>query len=79
MEQKRGDLIFPVYYIKCRSLEDKSSRKNSDTLVRVLRKRQRWDWTDLRFEALEDLKVRKALSDMGIQIRDAIEQYSSSS
>lgn len=75
----RGDLIFPVYYIKCRPLEAKSAPKNSDKLVRVLRKRQRWDWTDLRFESLDDLKIRKVLAGMAIEIRDAIERTSTNS
>jgi hypothetical protein len=77
-EHKSGQkhLILPVYYIKCREVED-HTLKTVGVIVRDLRARQRWDWTALRFAALVDLKVRKVLSQMGERVHDAIEENSS--
>jgi len=69
---KRNDLILPVYYVSC-PLVDDEERRQADDLARVIAERQWADWRDLRFEPFTSPDVRKALADMAIQIREALE------
>ncbi|CAK8716344.1 hypothetical protein GMJAKD_05510 [Candidatus Electrothrix aarhusensis] len=72
-ELKRGDLILPVYYIKCPVLQNKAKREH-DTLAQVIAARQYADWRDLRFEDFTSPLVRKALANMAEQIVEALER-----
>jgi hypothetical protein len=69
----RSDLVLPIYYIECPELEDPSRRSN-DELAQTLAARQRIDWRELRFEAFDAREVRKTISAMATQIRDALER-----
>lgn len=72
-ELGRGDLILPVYYVRCPVLEDKAKREH-DKLAQVLAARQYADWRELRFEEFTSSSVRKALAKMAEQIVAALER-----
>ena len=72
--QGRDDLVFSIYYIRCKQLEDERGTKKTDSVVRAIKQHQRFDLTDLRFESLKDLTVRKLIADMAMHIRDAIDR-----
>ncbi|MCI5125164.1 MAG: TIR domain-containing protein, partial [Candidatus Electrothrix sp. AR5] len=69
----RGDLILPVYYVKCPVLQDKAKREH-DRLAQVIAARQYADWRDLRFEEFTSPQLRKALAEMAEQIVEALER-----
>ena len=72
-ELKRGDLILPVYYVKCPVLSDKAKREQ-DELAQIIAARQYADWTKLRIKPLSAPPVRKALAKMAEQIVEALER-----
>lgn len=72
-ERGRNDLILPIYYIECDELENPTSH-TSDELVQTLATRQRSDWRGLRFESLRTKKVRATLTEMAMQVRDALKR-----
>ncbi len=72
-ELGRGDLILPVYYVKCSVLQDKAKREH-DRLAQSIAARQYADWQELRFEDFTSSLVRKALAKMAEQIVEALEQ-----
>jgi F-box protein 11 len=72
-ELGRGDLILPVYYVKCPVLQDKAKREH-DTLAQVIAARQYADWRNLRFKQFTSPLVRKALAKMAEQIVAALER-----
>ncbi|CAK8724981.1 hypothetical protein KKHLCK_15550 [Candidatus Electrothrix laxa] len=72
-ELGRGDLILPVYYVRCPVLEDKVKRGH-DKLAQVVAARQYADWRQLRFEEFTSSLVRKALAKMAEQIVAALER-----
>lgn len=74
-EQKlnRNDLIFPLYYIDSRLLNDKS-KWATDPLAQAAAKRQYADWRELRFEPFDSATIRKALAQLAVQIRKALER-----
>jgi parallel beta-helix repeat protein len=70
---KRNDLILPVYYVNCEVLNDKT-KQAGDELVEAIAARQYADWRDLRFEPFTSPAVGKALSQLAVQIREALER-----
>jgi F-box protein 11 len=71
-ELGRNDLILPVYYVGFPILDDEEKRK-TDKLAKIIADRQYADWRDLRFESFTHPQVRKTLSHLARQIRDALE------
>jgi parallel beta-helix repeat protein len=69
---KRDDLILPVYYVDCPTLNDEGKRK-ADPLAQELAKRQYADWRELRFEPFTSPQVCKRLARLAGQVRDALE------
>ncbi|MCH7746339.1 MAG: TIR domain-containing protein, partial [Chloroflexi bacterium] len=74
-EQKRNDLILPIYYVNTPLLNTEEGRE-SDELAKVIAARQFADWRDLRLEPLTLPQVGKALVKLALQIRDALERVS---
>lgn len=70
---KRNDLIFPIYYVGCRVLEDEQLRK-SDLLATAIAARQWADWRGLRFEPFESQQSCKAIMQIASQICVAIDR-----
>ena len=69
----RGDLVLPLYYVRCPFL-DEEARYNDDELVEVIVSHQhRFDWRELRFQPLTAPEVGKALEELALRIRDALE------
>jgi parallel beta-helix repeat protein len=67
----RDDIILPIYYINCPSLNEEELRK-ADLLAEIIAARQYADWRDLRFEPLADPQVRKRLAQLADQIVEAL-------
>jgi hypothetical protein len=74
-ERKLGqsDLILPVHYVTCAQLEDESKRE-ADTLAKLLAGRQIMDWRELRFEPITSPLVARALALMSSQIARTLER-----
>ena len=66
-----GDLILPVYYITCPSLED-GVLLAQDRVAAELAERQRQNWRDLRHEPIESQAARERIDTMGRKIKEAI-------
>ncbi|MFY9610717.1 MAG: toll/interleukin-1 receptor domain-containing protein [Blastocatellia bacterium] len=75
---KRNDLIFPMYYIGCRVLEDERLRA-SDQLGTAIAARQWADWRGLRFEPFESPQSCKAIMQIASQISATIDRIASES
>ena len=67
----RNDLILPIYFVDTPLLNEPESR-TSDELAEVIASRQYADWRELRFRPFTNPQVRKALAQLGMQIRDAL-------
>jgi TIR domain len=52
----RSDLILPIYYIQCPTLEEEQIRQTDD-LATTIYERQRYDWRDLRLRAPRHKKL----------------------
>jgi F-box protein 11 len=72
-ELERGDLILPVYYVRCPVLEDKAKRVH-DKLAQVVAARQYADWRSLRFKSPDSEQVREHLAKVAEQIVEALER-----
>ncbi|MDN3222988.1 right-handed parallel beta-helix repeat-containing protein [Pseudomonas nunensis] len=72
-ELGRNDLILPVYYVKCKVLDDKDKRKQ-DPLAEIIASHNVFDWRDMRFEPSTNPDVWKAFSRMAQQIVDAMDR-----
>jgi len=70
----RGDLILPIYYVDTPVLKDGTE----DELGRLLLTRQFVDWRKLRNKPLDSPEARESLSQLAMQIRDALERRSRS-
>lgn len=68
---KRDDLIFPVYFVDTRALNEEELRAEDD-LASVIASRQYADWRNLRHEPLTNPLVGRALEKLAMQIRDAL-------
>lgn len=66
-ELKRNDLIFPVYYIDCRQLNNADYKKN-DNLALEIAKHQYFDWRQLRLEPMSKTKCKKKLAEFASQL-----------
>ena len=71
-KSKRKDLLLPIYYIDTPILND-PAKSISDPLATAIAAYEYADWRELRFESLADSKVARTLSDMALQIRDALD------
>jgi len=60
---KRNDLILPVYYIEV---------MQQDEIDRIAGYPQYVDWKTLRFESFGSTKVRKAMANLAVQVRNAL-------
>lgn len=69
-ELHRNDLIFPVYYVSCRALDE--SDNQDDNIARVLSGRQYTDWRDLRFEALTSPKAARRIAELAQHLGAAL-------
>ena len=67
----RNDLILPIYYIRCPTLED-DAEADADEISTELAKRQRVDWRPLRHEPITSPEVRKKIDELGGKIIDAL-------
>jgi parallel beta-helix repeat protein len=70
---KRSDLVFPVYYVGAPELDDKM-RRSGDKLAQGLASRRIMDWRDLRFEPMTTPQAGKALAQLALQLREALER-----
>ena len=71
-KRKRADLVLPIYYIRCKEFDQKRCSGRIGTLVRALQKHQLKDLTDLRFEDVEENRVRKFVAKMAEEVCSAI-------
>jgi parallel beta-helix repeat protein len=67
----RGDFVFPIYYDSAPELDDEKQREK-DALAKEIASRRYLDWRELRFEPFNSNKVMLALSQLAVQIRDAM-------
>ncbi len=70
---KRTDLILPVYYVRCPTLEDEAKRA-TDEVARVLHERQYKDWRPYRHEPWTTPDVGRMFEQMALEIVDALER-----
>ena len=70
--RKRKDLLFPVYYIKCKDIDGKC-RTGLGRIVKAIKGHQYRDLTQLRFAPIHDLQVRKVVAEMAEDVATAIE------
>lgn len=67
----RDDLIFPVYFVDARVLNEEALRVRDD-LALVIASRQYADWRNLRHEPFTNPLVGRTLENLAMQIRDAL-------
>jgi hypothetical protein len=72
-KQGRNDLILPIYYVNTPLLND-PEKLATDELAQVIASHQYADWRHLRFEPFSSSQVGKALEQLAIQIRQALER-----
>lgn len=72
-ELGRDDLIFPVYYVQCRQLENENS---PDKIAQIIAKRQYTDWRDLRFEDFSSSRVARRMAELAQHVKAALEDMS---
>ena len=74
---KRDDLVLSIYYIDCPLLSD-AERLATDKLAQAIADRHYGpgDLREVRFEPLTSPQIGKAIAEMALQIRDAIERTS---
>ena len=72
--RKRNDLVFPIYFIRCKNIDQKVCRGPLGTLVRAIKRHQMCHLLDLRFQKVEDMEVRKFLAEMARHVCDAIDR-----
>jgi hypothetical protein len=72
----RKDLIFPIYYVNCRALQD-AELMAEDPLSQAIATRQWADWRGLRFEPFESPVACKAVMQIAAQIGAAIDRLES--
>jgi parallel beta-helix repeat protein len=70
---KRGDLIFPVYYVDTPLLNDEKASR-ADALAQLITGRQHADWRSWRFEPFSSPDVGKLIAHLAAQIRDALDR-----
>ncbi len=66
----RDDLILPIYWLRCRILEDPNERA-AVPLAEIINNRQRSNWLKLRHKPHADPEVREALEALAEQIGQA--------
>jgi hypothetical protein len=69
-ESGRDDLILPIYWLRCRVLEDPNLRTR-DALAEIIHDRQRWPWQKFRNKPYSDPEVRAALEELAERIEEA--------
>jgi TIR domain/Sulfatase-modifying factor enzyme 1 len=66
----RRDLLWPIYYIRCPMLEDREPRE-ADDLAIAINQRQWWDWRELRHSSFRNIKVRRRIESLAVEIAKA--------
>lgn len=69
----RSDLIVPVYYVPVPGFEQGAA--NRDGLVEVMKSRQLFDWTALRFADRDSREIRVAINALAVQIHEALGRF----
>lgn len=69
----RSDLVLPIYYVDTPLLNDPEQQANDD-LAEVIASHQFADWRHLRFELFSSPIVGKALEQLAVQVRQALER-----
>src|ERR1700730_401630 len=69
----RSDLIIPVYYVGMRAFE--KNEHDPDELVEVMKSRQSFDWTRLRFAEPDSTELLRAVNALALQIQEALENF----
>ena len=73
----RADLIIPIYYVDVPELAGTEAGPHG--LFEIIRRREYFDWRELRFEELDSAATRRALNRVAKHIRDAIKRFPSRS
>jgi 8-oxo-dGTP pyrophosphatase MutT (NUDIX family) len=68
-ELNRTDLIFPVYYVSCPSLEDETT---DDGIAEIIKSRQYTDWRKLRFGSLSSSRAARRMALLARQLGAAL-------
>jgi hypothetical protein len=77
---KCKDLILPVYYVRCPTLDNvldgktKVLNEKTEKLVSVIASHQFADWRELRFKSFDSECVRETLAKLAVQICNALER-----
>src|SRR5512147_285233 len=71
----RSDLVPPVYYINCPTLNDEVKRAGDD-LAQAIYEHQYADWRELRFEPFTAPEMRRQIAKLATQIGEAIARFS---
>jgi parallel beta-helix repeat protein len=69
----RRDLIIPIYYVGMRALEN--DERSDDELIELMKARQRFDATKLRFVKLDSTEMLEAVNAIAVQIQQALERF----
>jgi len=72
-ELQRGDLVMPIYYVRCRELDDEDARAADDLALR-LHERQYKDWRRFRHESWKGPEIGRQLENMATEIVEALER-----
>ncbi len=70
----RSDLVLPVYYINCPTLNDEVKRAGDD-LAQAIYEHQYADWRELRFEPFTAPEMRRQIAKLATQIGEAIARF----
>jgi F-box protein 11 len=70
----RSDLVLPVYYINCPTLNDEVKRAGDD-LAQTIYEHQYADWRELRFEPFTAPEMRRQIAKLATQIGEAIARF----
>jgi F-box protein 11 len=72
----RTDLLFPLYYLKVRELDEAIAKKgaepNPDHLIEMIKSREISDWRHLRFASLNSAEISVAISNLASQIEEVL-------
>jgi F-box protein 11 len=70
---QRTDLVLPIYYTKLREAK-KANAVKADQLIADIKRRQWVDWTELKLKPFKDPAVRTALTRMGQELVQKLEE-----
>jgi hypothetical protein len=69
----RRDLIIPIYYVPVDALEE--DQQDGDTLIELMKARQRFDGLELRFLEMDSTAMRRAVNQLAVQIKSALKRF----